>query len=341
MTTTKSRITTELDFDRPGKQVSYLRMIHSDDRHAFGAIPVPIACLAHGQGPTVFLSAGNHGNEYEGQIILHDLIRNLDPAALRGRLIVMPALNYPAVLTRSRTSPLDQLNFNRVFPGDAGGSSTLALAHYVQTEILPRAQAAADLHSGNPSNVYVPCAYIHGGGGQDFVRRKIAAARAFGAPWTIIAKETSNTGSMTAACDRLGVLMISTELGGGGTIDRRNLEIGRAGLRRLLHHLGVLAAPGPGEHFHDTRLIVPRGGTGSVMVPSHGLLEPTCEPGDRVKAGDLAGRLWSIGELDQPARELRFAMAGVVCARRVHVLAERGDYVAQIADEVSERELLG
>ena len=341
MAETKSKITTDLDFDRLGKQLSYLRLTHSNDRHAFGTIPVPIAVLAHGKGPTVFLSAGNHGNEYEGQIILHDLIRNLDPSALSGRLIVMPALNYPAVLAKSRTSPLDDHNFNRVFPGDAQGSPTLALAHYVQTEILPRAQAAADLHSGNPSNVYVPCAYIHGGGAKDFVRRKIAAARAFGAPWTIVAKETSNTGSMTAACDRLGVLMVSTELGGGGTIDRHNLAIGRAGLRRLLHHLGVLAESGPREHFHDTRMIVPRGGTsGSVMVPAGGLLEPTCEPGDRVQAGDLAGRLWSIGELDQPARELRFAQPGVVCARRVHVLVERGDYTAQVAAEVSEAELL-
>jgi len=64
MTQPKSTVTTDIDFDREGKQVSHLRLIHSDDRHSFGVIPVPIACLANGKGPSVFLSAGNHGNEY-------------------------------------------------------------------------------------------------------------------------------------------------------------------------------------------------------------------------------------------------------------------------------------
>ncbi len=336
----KNRVGTDIDLDRPGKQIGIVRLIHSDDRHAFGVIPVPIACFANGKGPTVFLSAGNHGNEYEGQVILHELIRTLDSARLTGRLIIMPALNYPAVLAGSRASPIDQLNFNRVFPGDPAGTPTLALADFVETEILPRCTAAADIHSGNPSNRYLPCAYLHAGGSKEFLRRKLAAARAFGAPWTIIARDTSNSGSMTAACDRLGVLMVATELGGGGTIDRDYLAIGRAGVMRLLHHFGALPETPPGDHFSSTRLIVPFGAMGSVMVPTSGLLEPACEPGDRVSAGDLAGRVWPIGEIDQPARELRFTQGGIVCVRRVRVPVERGDYVAQVASEISEAELV-
>jgi predicted deacylase len=340
MTQPRTTITTDIDFDRDGKQVSYLRLVHSDDRHAFGVIPVPIACLANGKGPSVFLSAGNHGNEYEGQIILHDLIRNLDLKTLQGRLIVMPALNYPAVLAATRVSPLDQVNFNRAFPGDPRGTPSSALAHYVETEILARCQAASDLHSGNPSSRYVTCAYLHAGGGAEHVRRKLAAARAFGAPWTIVAKGSSNSGSMTAACDRLGIVMVATELGGGGAIDREALAIGRAGLKRLLHHFGVLPEPAAKRDYFETRLLMPLAGAGSVMVPRDGLLEPACNPGDRVAAGDLAGRLWSIGELDEPSCDLRFAQAGIVCVRRVHVPVTRGDYVAQVAVEVTEEELL-
>jgi len=214
MATAKTRITTDLDFDRQGRQISYLRLTHSDDRHAFGIIPVPIALLANGDGPTVFVSAGNHGNEYEGQVILHDLVRHLDPALVRGRLIVMPAMNYPAVLAGSRVSPLDGGNFNRVFPGDPDGGPTAALAHYVETEILARCEGAADLHSGGRNGSYVPCAYLHAGGGPELLRRKLDAARAFGAPWTVIAKGTSNSGSISASCDRLGVVMVATELAG-------------------------------------------------------------------------------------------------------------------------------
>lgn len=336
----KSRITTDIDFEQPGKQVSYLRLAHSDDRHSFGIVPVPIACFKNGSGPTVLVSAGNHGNEYEGQLILHDLIRRLDPAAVQGRLIAMPALNYPAVQAGTRVSPLDQGNFNRAFPGDPEGSPTAALAHFVETEILTRCDAAADLHSGGRSAQYVPCAYLHAGGTPDLLRRKFAAARAFGAPWTVVAKGVSNSGSISAACDRLGVVMVASELSGGGAIDRRAIAIGRAGLLRLLYHYGVLSEPGPRDQFAETRFIVPLGATGSVMAPCSGLLEPACDPGDTVAEGDLAGRIWPLDEIDQPARELRFGRPGIVYTRRTETPVRRGDYAAQIAEEVEEGELL-
>jgi len=66
-------ITCDIDFDRPGKQVSHLGLDHSDNAHAFGVIPIPIAVIANGKGPTVLLSAGNHGDEYEGQVILSQI----------------------------------------------------------------------------------------------------------------------------------------------------------------------------------------------------------------------------------------------------------------------------
>jgi tetratricopeptide (TPR) repeat protein len=49
-----------IDYDRPGRQLGYLRLIHSDNRHAFSVIPVPVAVLANGSGPTVLLSAGRN-----------------------------------------------------------------------------------------------------------------------------------------------------------------------------------------------------------------------------------------------------------------------------------------
>jgi predicted deacylase len=338
---TKTGITTDLDLDRPGKQISHLRLTHSDDRHAFGIIPVPIALIANGKGPTVLVSAGNHGNEYEGQVILRDLVHRLDPGAVQGRLIIMPALNLPAVLAGTRVSPLDGGNFNRVFPGDPEGGPTKAIAHFVETEILARCQGAADLHSGGRNGRYVPCAYLHAGGGAELLRRKLTAAREFGAPWTVVAKGTSNSGSMSAACDRLGVVMVATELAGGAGIDQEALAIGRAGLMRLLHHFGVVAEPGPRDHFSDTRLILPLGAAASVMAPCNGLFEPAFEAGDIVEAGAPAGRIWPIDEIDQPARDLRFAQGGIVSVKRTGTHVQRGDFVAQIARETSEQELLG
>ena len=38
-------------------------------------MPVPIAVLNNGEGPRILLTGGNHGDEYEGQVVLTRLIQ--------------------------------------------------------------------------------------------------------------------------------------------------------------------------------------------------------------------------------------------------------------------------
>ena len=154
--TRKSRITSEISFERDGKQQSFLRLPHSIHRSAYGWIAIPIIVIKNGTGPTVLLTAGNHGDEYEGQLALMKLCRELEPQDVRGRIIMLPATNYPAVIAGLRTSPIDDLNLNRVFPGDADGRPTEAIAHYIESELLSIADFAIDLHSGGSSLMYLP-----------------------------------------------------------------------------------------------------------------------------------------------------------------------------------------
>ena len=42
---TASRIATEVDFERDGRQCDFLRLPHSVDRSAYGWIPIPVVCL--------------------------------------------------------------------------------------------------------------------------------------------------------------------------------------------------------------------------------------------------------------------------------------------------------
>ena len=112
----------EIDFEKQGKQIGFMHLPHSTHDDAWGGLRVPLTVINNGAGPTVFLQGGNHGDEYEGPIVLGEIIRGLDPARLTGRLIIMPAINLPAVEAGSRVSPIDGLNFNRTFPGDPLGS---------------------------------------------------------------------------------------------------------------------------------------------------------------------------------------------------------------------------
>jgi predicted deacylase len=59
------------------------------------------------------------------------LVKTLSLDEINGRIIIVPALNTAAVQASSRVSPIDQLNLNRAFSGDADGSLTQMMAHFM------------------------------------------------------------------------------------------------------------------------------------------------------------------------------------------------------------------
>ena len=103
-------------------QHGFLRLPYSRDNSAWGSVMIPVAVIRNGDGPTALLTGGNHGDEYEGPLALFELARTLDPAEVRGTVIIVPALNYPAFRAGTRTSPIDGGNLNRSFPGRPDGT---------------------------------------------------------------------------------------------------------------------------------------------------------------------------------------------------------------------------
>ena len=122
---------TNVDFERSGRQAGFIMIPHSPHDDAWGVTRVPIAVIKNGSGPTVIMEGGNHGDEYEGQITISELARDLDPDTIEGRLILMPANNVHAAVAAQRTSPVDGLNLNRTFPGNALGTITQQIAAYL------------------------------------------------------------------------------------------------------------------------------------------------------------------------------------------------------------------
>ena len=98
---------------------------------------IPLTVVKNGKGPTALLTGGNHGDEYEGRIALFNLARDLNSTQVSGRVILVPAMNYPAFQAGKRTSPIDSGNMNRSFPGSPEGSITEKIADYFQRTLLP------------------------------------------------------------------------------------------------------------------------------------------------------------------------------------------------------------
>jgi N-alpha-acetyl-L-2,4-diaminobutyrate deacetylase len=100
-------ISATVDFERDGVQHGFLRLPYSRDDSAWGAVMIPITVAKNGNGPTALLTGANHGEEYEGAVALMNLASSIDASELSGRVMIVPAMNYPAFRAATRTSPID------------------------------------------------------------------------------------------------------------------------------------------------------------------------------------------------------------------------------------------
>lgn len=331
--TRKSRISSEVDFERDGRQQGFLRLPHSVHRSAYGWIAIPIIVIKNGTGPTVLLTAGNHGDEYEGQLALMKLCRELRPESVRGRIIILPAANFPAVIGGLRTSPIDDLNLNRSFPGDPDGRPTSAIAHYLQSELLSISDFAVDLHSGGSSLMYLPSALATPVKDTRLAATQLEMLRAFAAPLAFYAAPGGEDRTMLAAAEAAGVAAIGTELGGSGTTSVNSVAIAERGVRRVLKHVGSLPDIDVGVDPPPTRLMEVCGSNYYVYSPEYGLWEPLADLGDDVEAGQAAAAVYCPRT---PWREpvlAHFAHSGTIICRRVPGLVDRGDCLFHLATD--------
>jgi len=218
-------ITPTVDFDRDGIQHGFLRLPYSRDDSAWGAVMIPITQFKNGDGPCALLTGGNHGDEYEGPIALFDLAGRDRLDDIRGRVIIVPAMNYPAFRAGTRVSPIDRLNLNRIFPGRPDGSVTEVIADYFSRTLVPQADHVLDIHSGGRTLDFLPFSASHILDDKQQQQRCEAAARAFAAPYRVQMLELDAAGLYDTQVEASGKVFVTTELGGGGSSTPERVRI--------------------------------------------------------------------------------------------------------------------
>jgi predicted deacylase len=336
VTTAKSHIFTEVDYDADGKQLGYLHLPHSVTRSAYGTIAIPIVVIKNGKGPSALLMAGNHGDEYEGQVTLCRLVREIEPQDIKGRLIIMPAANLPAAMAGARVSPIDEGNLNRAFPGGPHMSVTYQIAHYLDTVVVPKCEVWFDLHSGGGSLDYVPFASIMTSGNKALDRRSLELLKAFSAPVSMVWSYLPDARLAHSSAHRNNVVYLGGEFGGGASVNPGGVKLTYDGTVRALAHMGILKDTAKfkiGKAPAKVRWMELLGLSYYVYAPDHGLFEPAVKLGSMVKKGQLAGLVHFV---DNPAREpvpAYFKDSGLVICQRHYGRVERGDCVAHLATD--------
>lgn len=321
-----------VDFECDGKQTGFIHIPHSPHSDAWGATRIPIAVIKNGSGRTALLTGGNHGDEHEGPITLGELFRDLKPEDISGRVIIVPALNLPAVRAAHRTSPVDGLNLNRTYPGDPRGTISQQISAFVCDHLYPISDAFVDLHSGGSSLDILPSAIVEPAPDPDHQRRNIEAVLAFDAPMTVVISNLGEQRTSTAAAVQAGLTTVGTEMAGTGAVSLEALQICRKGVRNVLRHLSILApGKGPGTRSAERKVLEIPEPRGYVFAPEGGVFEPFHPLGTGVRSGEPAGLIHFVENPCQPPLQLHFAQDGILYAKRHPGRVEPGNCCLVIA----------
>ncbi len=325
----RNPISPTIPFDQDGAHHGFLRLPYSRDDSAWGSVMIPISVIRNGDGPTALFTGGNHGDEYEGPVALQHLAATLDPATITGRVIIVPAFNYPAFRAASRTSPIDGGNLNRCCPGRPDGTVTEKIAHYVCTELVPMADLVLDFHSGGKTLDFIPFAAAHILEDKAQEAACMAAMRAFNAPYSMRMLEIDSAGMFDTDVEAQGKAFVTTELGGGGTATARSIAIAKKGARNLLIHAGILE--GLPEMASSIEMDMPDGDC-FVFAEHDGLIEPTADLGDYVRQGEEVARVWPTDRTGVPPVRYAAKRDGILAARHFPGLVKAGDCMAVVAE---------
>jgi predicted deacylase len=326
--------TLDIDWDRQGLQASYIHVPSSTNASAWQNLRIPIFVIRNGAGPTTLLLGGSHGDEYEGPVTLSKLIHATSSEEVRGTLIILPAINLPAVMAGTRLSPLDGCNLNREFPGKRHGTVTQRIAHFITTELVPRADNVIDLHSGGRSLRFQLCTFIHEQAEPERTRSFLAAAEAFAAPLTVVIREAHADVMLDDVVEKSGKLMLSSELGGSGVITPETVNVSYDGLLSVLRHLGNLrpsSAIAMAVKPRSSRVVSVPGASYYVHADDAALFEPVLDLGAPVERGAIIGHLHYINRIEKAPTPVPSPQSGLLLCLHGQGLVKRDDTLVVIA----------
>jgi N2-acetyl-L-2,4-diaminobutanoate deacetylase len=213
-------------------------------------VDVPIGCTAKVEvevfvcagctpGPSALVTAGVHGDEYEGPLAIGQVADTLSPENVRGVVYLVPVANPLAFAAGTRLSPTDGLNLARVFPGKEDGTPTERLAHFLFHQLASKADYLIDLHSGGVEYEFLPVAGFYGEPG--LPNPSFQTARMMGLPALWQLPETS--GVLSYEATRIGKVAVGAEYLGGGRVSEEGVQAYARSLQRCLQFWRIMDLP--------------------------------------------------------------------------------------------------
>jgi len=275
-------------------------------------------CRGASAGPLALVTAGVHGDEYEGPAAVLSLPELLSPDRLQGTVIAVPVANPAAYAAGTRLHPEDGCNLARTFPGHPHGRPTEQLAAAIFEELAARAAYLIDLHSGGVEYVFLPVTGFYGPpatGNPSF-----EAACAFGLP--VLWQLPPTDGVLSCEGWKRGKAAIGAEYHGAGQLSPDGVRDYRRGILACLSHWGLLASAAQPPRVADAF-------EGDWQLASaEGIFTARCRLGDAVSKGaTLAVIVDTRGQVQQ---EFVGSSDGVILGLRSKAYIRRDNWAVLV-----------
>jgi len=328
----------KIDFSLPGKH-HYQAAFHLDSAWGYSLVPVTVINGLRGDGPAgVAVFGGTHGNEYEGQVAVKRLCRDLDPERMRGCVILIPQLSESACRANLRISPLDGVNMNRAFPGNPRGTLSYRIAHFAKTRVFPHVRIVLDIHSGGNEAVFPLCTSLHPRPDPAQQAEMVEVAKLFDPPFIFIYSRQMASGLLTDEAEDEGKIAIGGEFGFAESASPKGVRHAYEGVKNVLRHYGLLEGevePIDPDRGTPPRLVSAPELRDYIPCPRDGVWEPLFQPGAEVEAGQLIGRIHDFSEHASDPLDIAAHRGGVIIAQYFPAVCRKGLTLFVIAQDVT------
>lgn len=290
-------------------------------------------------GRTLWLHGQVHGDEINGIVASLRFLRQLDPAAMSGNVVVTPTGNPQALDARRKRNPYDELDLDQTYPGNAKGLVSERLAHAVFSEMRGVASAVVSMHTMNPLFDAPPYAVYKVHPDSPITEAEVLNALAHFRPTLACRQDVGGkgelpgniAGSLDYQCLAAGICAFMVELGRGSAFQAENVALAEAGFRGLTQHLGILEAPSRAPAV-ALRTVSARGW---ITADEGGLFVARVRAGALVRAGESMGDVYGLDGRVTPVAP--FTRDGILIGLRGDPVVHTGERLAFVAWEWADR----
>lgn len=271
-------------------------------------------------GKTLYIQAISDGDELNGIAVMHEILRQIRPEALNGKIIAVPIVNFHAFHAKQAYSPIDNMKMNRCFPGRSDGTSSERIAYRLFHTAICQANYCIDLHQGGVHPMV------------DEVRVRVdrthpqhaaclELARVFGMGY--IFNRKGPKGQLAQAAPEIGIPTIDPELGGCHGWDATSIAKGVRGVLNVLKHYNFI----DGEpELPQQQTIVNR--FVSLFSNHGGFVYYKVNLSDRVEVYQPIAEICDV--FGHPRETIRAPETGIFWSRPVYPMVASGESIGKL-----------